>query len=125
MPVPSHHAPDQLSALGRSWIDAWNSHDLDRVLALYADDTEMTSEIIVKLGFSPTGTVHGKASLRQYWTKALSLNSGLHFELIDTFVSPDSIVVFYRNQRGATICEYLRLDSQGKIIQGSANHVSH
>ena len=37
-----HDATD-LTALGREWIAAWNSHDLERVLALYAEDSEMTS----------------------------------------------------------------------------------
>jgi hypothetical protein len=50
---------------------------------------------------------------------------GLQFTLIDTYVSPDSIVVFYQNERGAKICEYLRLNAAGKIIQGSANHLAH
>jgi hypothetical protein len=59
------------------------------------------------------------------WGKALQLLPNLHFELIDTYVSPNSLVVFYQNERGAKICEYLRLDAQGKIIQGSANHPAH
>jgi hypothetical protein len=60
-----------------------------------------------------------------YWAKALTLLPDLHFTLIDTYVSPDSIVVFYTNERGAKICEYLRLDAAGKIVQGSANHLAH
>jgi hypothetical protein len=28
------------------------------------------------------------------------------------------VVVFYQNERGAQICEYLRLDAGGKIRQG-------
>ena len=114
------------TALGRDWIAAWNSHDLERVLALYSDDFEMTSDkIIPALGFDASGTLHGKANVRAYWSKALSMITGLRFELIDTYVSPDSIVVFYQNERGQKICEYLRLDAAGKIKQGSANHLAH
>jgi ketosteroid isomerase-like protein len=119
------HAPAHLAALGRNWIAAWNSHDLERVLALYADDTEMTSDRIPAFGFDASGTLRGTANLRMYWGKALQLLPNLHFELIDTYVSPNSVVVFYQNERGAKICEYLRLDAQGKIIQGSANHLAH
>ena len=39
-----HHAAADLAALGREWISAWNSHDLERILALYAEDAEMTSD---------------------------------------------------------------------------------
>jgi hypothetical protein len=31
------HDATRLAALGRDWI-AWNSHDLERVRALYAED---------------------------------------------------------------------------------------
>ncbi|MFH1340785.1 MAG: nuclear transport factor 2 family protein [Pseudomonadota bacterium] len=119
------HAAADLAKLGRDWIAAWNSRDLERILALYADDSEMTSDRIQALGFDSTGTLRSKASLRMYWGKALQLVPDLHFNLIDLFVSPDSIVVFYANERGARICEYLRLNAQGKIIQGSANHLAH
>jgi len=120
-----HHEPTHLAAFGREWIAAWNSHDLERVLALYAEDSEMTSDKIPALGFDASGTLRGKDRLRAYWGKALGLLPNLHFELIDMFVSPDSVVVFYKNERDARICEYLRLDAAGKIRQGSANHQVH
>ena len=120
----AHPAAD-LAALGRDWIAAWNSRDLERILALYADACEMTSDKVQMLGFDSSGTLSGKASLRMYWGKALQLVPGLHFDLIDLFVSPDSVVVFYANERGGRICEYLRVDAGGKIVQGSANHLVH
>ena len=121
----SHHEPAPLATLGQDWIAAWNSHDLERVLALYAEDSEMTSDKIQALGFDSTGTLRGKAKVRIYWGKALTLLPDLHFTLIDIFVSPDSLIVFYANERGGRICEYLRLDAAGKIVQGSANHLVH
>ena len=120
-----HHAAADIAALGREWIAAWNSRDLERVLALYSDDAEMTSDKIQALGFEASGTLRGKDRLRMYWGKALALLPNLRFDLIDTYVSPDSVVVFYQNERGAQICEYLRLDARGKIRQGSANHLAH
>ena len=120
-----HHDPAFCTALGQQWIDAWNSHDLERVLALYSDEAEMTSDKIPLLGFDPSGTVRGKERLRQYWRKGLDMLPNLHFTLIDVYVSPDSLVVFYENERGAKICEYLRLNADGKIRQGSANHLVH
>ena len=120
-----HHDAAHLAALGRQWIAAWNSRDIERVLALYDEDFEMTSDKIPALGFDPGGTLRGKANVRVYWAKALQLVPGLHFELIDTYVSPDSLVVFYQNEKGAKICEYLRLNAEGKIVQGSANHLAH
>jgi ketosteroid isomerase-like protein len=112
-----------MTALGHEWIAAWNARDLDRVLALYAEDFEMTSEHIVRLGFDASGTLRGKSKVREYWAFALARLPDLHFELIDLYASPDSVIVFYRNERGGKIGEYLRCDVAGRIRQGSANHL--
>jgi hypothetical protein len=45
-----HFAAAHLAALGGEWIAAWNSRDLERVLALYADDSVMTSDRIPTMG---------------------------------------------------------------------------
>ena len=123
----SNDAHPELIALGRAWIAAWNARDLEQVLSLYADDAEMTSDGIVRLGFTVQGSVRGKQNLRAYWSKALALLPNLHFELIGFFTSPNSVVVHYTNDRGQTICEYLRVGqvgaNAGLIVQGSANHL--
>ena len=75
---PSHHEAADLAALGRDWIAAWNSHDLERVLSLYAEDIEMTSDKIPALGFDASGTLRGKARIRAYWGKALALLPDRH-----------------------------------------------
>lgn len=120
---PTHHDADRLRALGHEWIARWNSHDLEHILALYSDDAEMTSDIISSRGLDPTGTLQGKERLRFYWSKAFVARPKLRFELLDAFVSPDSIVVHYIDENGKRICEYLRVDATGKIRQGSANHL--
>lgn len=68
--MPTAHDATQLAALGREWIAAWNSRDLERVLALYAEDAEMTSDKIQALGFDSAGTLAGKAKIRIYWGKS-------------------------------------------------------
>ncbi|MFL6810050.1 MAG: nuclear transport factor 2 family protein [Bradyrhizobium canariense] len=123
--MPNHHQPSSLAELGRTWVAAWNARDLERVLTLYDENTVMTSDRIPMLGFDESGTVRGKDTLRAYWSKALGLVPNLHFSLIELFVSPDSVVVFYENERGKRICEYLRVNAAGKIVQGSANHPVH
>jgi ketosteroid isomerase-like protein len=115
-------SPD-MTALGHEWIAAWNARDLDRVLALYTDDFEMTSHHIIGLGFDAGGTLRGKSKVRDYWAKALTIVPDLHFELIDLYASPDSLIVFYQNERGGKVCEYLRFDASGKIAQGSGNYL--
>lgn len=118
----THHAPSDLLQLGKDWIAAWNSRDLERVLRLYTEDAEMSSEKITALGFEAAGVLRGKDKLRSYWTKALTFRPKLHFELIESFISPDSVAVLYRDDLGGQVCEYLRVDEAGKIKQASGNY---
>lgn len=112
-----------IDTIADTWIAAWNARDLDRILALYADDCEMTSAAIQRLGIDAGGLVHGKPALRRYWARALDLLPDLHFDLLHAFHSPNSVVVHYRNERGQEVCEYLRLDASGQIIAGAAHHL--
>jgi len=113
----------QLIELGHRWIAAWNTRDLDHILALYADNAEMTSRRIVELGLAVQGSLRGKENLRAYWSKGLALAPTLNFKLIALYTSPNSVIVHYENHRGRMICEYLRVDRTGRIVQGSANHL--
>ena len=67
--MSSHHQPSTLAALGRTWVEAWNARDLERVLTLYDDAAVMTSDRIPMMGFGASGTVHGKDALRAYWAR--------------------------------------------------------
>lgn len=116
------HATADLLKLAQEWIAAWNTRDLNRILTLYTDDSEMSSEKIVALGFDASGTLRGKDSLRAYWSKALTFRPKLHFTLIGAYASPDSVIVHYHDEAGKQVCEYLRVDDAGLIRQASGNY---
>jgi len=44
----------------QEWIDAWNSHDLNRIMAHYCDDVELVSPIVIKLTGRSDATVCAK-----------------------------------------------------------------
>ena len=116
------HATADLLKLAQEWIDVWNTRDLDRILALYSNDSEMSSPKISALGFDASGTLRGKDNLRAYWGKALTFRPKLHFTLIEAFASPDSVIMYYHDEAGKQVCEYLRLDDAGLIRQASGNY---
>jgi len=103
------------------WTEAWNSHDLDRILAHYTDDFEMSSPVIASLMNEPTGTLRGKQAIRDYWAKALERQPALRFELIDVFTGAHSIVVHYRGPRGLG-AEAFWFDPSGKVYQAAAHY---
>src|SRR5581483_5892438 len=66
----------EADAFAAEWMDAWNAHDLERVLEHYADDVEYYSPFIAALaepgGPGADGRLLGKAAVRQYFAAALA-----------------------------------------------------
>ena len=48
----------------QEWVEAWNEHDLEKILSHYTDDFQMSSPLIVRLMGIPEGTIKGKAGVR-------------------------------------------------------------
>jgi ketosteroid isomerase-like protein len=44
-------------AFASEWIEAWNSHDLDRILAHYSDDFESLFELSATAACCPNITI--------------------------------------------------------------------
>ena len=104
------------------WIDAWNTHDLDRVLSHYTDDFEMSSPVIIKVAGEPSGTLQGKEAVGSYWAKALQLIPDLHFELITTLVGVNSITLYYKSARGLS-AEVFHFNQDGKVTRAYAHYL--
>jgi len=106
----------------REWIDAWNSHDLERVLSHYADQFEMTSPVIIQIVREPLGTLKGKDAVGAYWAKALQLIPDLRFELVTTLIGVDSITLYYRGHRGMS-AEVFHFGLDRKVVRAYAHYV--
>jgi uncharacterized cupin superfamily protein len=106
-----------------SWIDAWNRHDLDAVLAHYAEDCEFSSPLIVDLAGEPTGVLRGKAALRAYWSLGLQRIPDLRFELVDVLAGIGQATVYYRGHRGMA-AESCQFDANGLITRAAASYAA-
>jgi hypothetical protein len=106
----------------KAWVGAWNAHDLERILAHYSDDIEMTSPFIITLTGEPTGTLKGKEQVRAYWRRALERIPDLHFEVLDVFLSISSIGISYNAVLGLRACEVFFFDDQGKVYKAIAHY---
>jgi hypothetical protein len=104
------------------WIAAWNSRDLDRVLAHYADDFEMNSPVIIQVAGEPSGRLKGKAAVGAYWAKALALIPDLHFELISTLAGVDSITLYYKGAGGRLAAEVFHFGPDGTVVRAFAHY---
>jgi hypothetical protein len=104
------------------WINAWNSHNLSRVLSHYSDDFEMSSPFIVQFRGGKSGTLKGKAQVGAYWQSALERIPDLHFELLEVFSGIESIALLYNSVLGKRATELLFLDSDGKVVRAFAHY---
>jgi len=92
------------------WVTDWNAHDLDKLLAHFAEDVVFTSPAAAQLIASSDGVIRGKAALRDYWTEGLRRIPDLHFEVVATYIGINTLVINYRNQRGGLVNEVLVFD---------------
>lgn len=112
----------QARALAHEWTDAWNAHDLDRILSHYEEDVVLVSPLAAERLQDPSGTVRGKAALRAYFAMGLSAFPQLHFDLRDVMWGVSSVVLYYVNQRGTMTGEFMEIAPSGKVSRVVANY---
>ena len=107
--------------LASEWVDAWNAHDLERILSHYTDDFIMESPYALKRLPETGGVVKGKEAVRAYWKLGLELIPDLHFELYEVLIGISGITLYYFNRaNGKKVTEVLHLSSAGKINRAYA-----
>lgn len=99
----------------KEWIEAWNSHDLDRILAHYSEDVEITTPMIKMALGNDSGSLKGKEAVGIYWRQALIKLPDLHFELIDVTISVDSIALYYKSVMNKNTIEVMFFNEDGKV----------
>ncbi|MDD2817007.1 MAG: nuclear transport factor 2 family protein [Thiotrichaceae bacterium] len=115
---------DQTQALrfAEQWVNAWNQHDLEAVLAHYTEDFSMTTPMIQKLTGDPAGTLQGKAAVGEYWRTALKNIPDLQFKIIAVTSGVDSVSIYYHSVMGKVAIETFFFNTEGKVYKALANY---
>lgn len=119
--IPTDRESAQRWAL--HWIAAWNAHDIEAVLLLFADDCAFRSPKAHAV--TGRGTVHGKAALRAYWTQALAGVNALlfRFESVHWDAAARTLVLRYiacLGEQRVIAAEIFDFDAYGLVIRGTA-----
>ncbi len=121
-----HDAPDALTALARAWLAAFNARDLDRLLALYADDAVHVSPKLRAKKPETNGEVRGKAAMREWWTDSFARLPGLRYEEKRITAGGDTVFLEYLRvnpgEESFLVAESYSVDARGRI---RASHVFH
>ena len=113
---------EEADHFARHWIDSWNTHDLESIMAHYTDDIDLTSPVAARILNKPNGQVVGKEDLKAYFKKGLEAYPDLHFILNDIMWGMDSIVLYYTNQKGTHTGEYMEMSGEGLISRVVAHY---
>jgi ketosteroid isomerase-like protein len=98
---------EEAVAFAEQWAKDWNAHDVEAVLALFAEDAVFTSPLAERLFPGSGGVISGKDALRQYWTEGVRRAPALYFYVTGVYAGTDTIVIRFRNEQGAERCEVL------------------
>ena len=102
------------------WIESWNEHNLDRILAHYTNDFQMSSPHIVTRMEIPEGILIGKEKVKAYWERGLELNPDLKFTLIDFFVGAGCLSIRYTNQENKMAVETFIFNNNRSVTSAIA-----
>jgi predicted ester cyclase len=113
---------DEAWNLANDWVAAWNAHDMDSIMTHYEDSIELTSPVAAQLLGMPSGKVAGKANLRAYFQRGLEAYPDLRFQLEDVLWGVNSVVLYYRNQKGTRTGEFMELSPIGRVARVVAHY---
>jgi hypothetical protein len=100
----------------KSWIDAWNAHDIEALGSHYAEDVVFRSPFIPKLVENASCTIRGRENLKAYLSKGMEAYPHMRFQLHRVGVGVDSIALNYIGVDGALANEVHVLNDEGKAV---------
>ena len=112
----------QAHVFAHSWVDAWNSRDLERIVAHYAADAVVSSPFAASIVGEPSGTVRGKVAIRAYYAAALAAFPDLHFVVQGVTAGAASVAIRYRSVLDVAAIEVFEFDGEGKIARATAHY---
>lgn len=77
------------------WFAAFNAHDLEALLALYADDAEHFSPKLKLRHPETNGLITGKDALRSWWRDAFERLPSLNYEVVKLTADEEQVFMEY------------------------------
>jgi limonene-1,2-epoxide hydrolase len=98
--------------IAQTWFDAFNEHNLEKLLALYHDAAQHYSPKLKIRQPETAGLIKGKNSLRAWWQDAFDRLPSLRYEVVT--LTADTEQVFMEYIRHVSGEEDLRV---GEVLQ--------
>lgn len=107
------------------WFEAFNAHNLEKLLSLYDDEAEHFSPKLKIRHPETKGLVTGKEALRTWWQEAFERLPSLHYKVTSLTSNSDRVFMEYirtvENEDTILVAEVLEI-RDGKIIASRVYH---
>lgn len=114
--------PADAQAFADRWYAAWNSHNVDAIMACYDDAIEHSSPFIKRYNNTDERALVGIAAVRDYFARALVRNPTLRFDPLHVTTGLESVILVYRRMNGDLAAELFVLSAQGKILRSISHY---
>jgi ketosteroid isomerase-like protein len=115
---------ENAEAHAKNWIEAWNTHDLERILSHYSQNVVFEAETVKMRWNKADGKLYGIEELRKHFALGLELAPKLKFEFEQVFLAPSGYAIMYRRENGNRVIDTITIDDVGhaaKVIAYYAN----
>lgn len=93
------------------WLEAWNAHDLDAIVACYAEDVDYATPAAA--AGRDDRRLSGREELREHFSRGLELAPNLALTEESLLVGPGGFALLYRREDGHRAIEAVELDDSG------------
>ncbi|MEZ4876386.1 MAG: nuclear transport factor 2 family protein [Flavobacterium sp.] len=118
-------ATEKNLSIANLWFEAFNAHNLEKLLSLYDDEAQHFSPKLKIRHPETNGLVVGKESLRTWWQDAFERLPSLHYKVTSLTSNSDRVFMEYirtvTNEENMLVAEVLEI-KEGKIIASRVYH---
>jgi ketosteroid isomerase-like protein len=112
-------------SIAHLWFEAFNAHNLDKLLSLYDEDAEHFSPKLKIRHPETKGLVTGKEALRSWWKDAFDRLPTLHYKVTSLTSNSDRVFMEYirtvDGEENMLVAEVLEI-KEGSIIASRVYH---
>lgn len=112
-------------SIAHAWFEAFNAHNLEKLLSLYDDDAAHFSPKLKIRHPETNGLVTGKTALRNWWEDAFERLPTLYYKVTSLTSNSDRVFMEYirtvAHEDDMPVAEVLEI-KEGKIIASRVYH---
>ncbi|NHN26695.1 nuclear transport factor 2 family protein [Flavobacterium jejuense] len=116
---------NQLQQIAIRWFEAFNTKNLENLLALYDDEAKHYSPKLKIRQPETNGIIEGKEALHKWWQDAFEKLPTLHYKVTSLTANTDRVFMEYirqvKNEEDLLVAEVLEIKEE-KIIFSRVYH---